>query len=152
MTSSKGNWALGSLALDGNPYDGHTLAATVDQAQRVSGVQPKTLSVDKGYRGHDYQGDAEVLLAGKKAKTRRLKRLMKRRNAIEPCIGHMKHDNRMHRNLLQGRRGDKINALAAAIGFNFRKLLKGILLRCLWWRYIYTAGGVSRLHDTPMAA
>lgn len=151
VTSSNGNWALGALALDGNPYDGHTLKATVDQAQRVSGVAPKILSVDKGYRGHDYQGDAEVLLAGKKAKTRRLRRLLKRRNAIEPCIGHMKHDNRMHRNHLQGVHGNKINALAAAIGFNFRKLLKGVLSRCLGWRYTYDPGGISPINHSPMA-
>ena len=31
-----------------------------------------------------------------------------------------------------GAQGDKINALSAAIGFNFRKLLKGILLRLYW--------------------
>ena len=88
--------------------------------------------MDKGYRGHDYQGAAEVHIAGKKAKTRRLKRLLNRRSAIEPCIGHMKHDDRMDRNHLKGAKGDKINTLGAAIGFNFRKLLKGILLRLYW--------------------
>lgn len=131
-TSSRGNWALSALVLEGNPYDGHTLQATVGQVRRVTGLEPKVLSVDKGYRGHDYQGAAEVHIAGKKAKTRRLKRLLKRRNAIEPCIGHMKHDDRMDRNHLKGAQGDKINALSAAIGFNFRKLLKGILLRLYW--------------------
>ena len=128
-TSSRGNWALSALVLEGNPYDGHTLQATVDQMQRVTGLEPKVLAVDKGYRGHDYQGAAEVHIAGKKAKTRQLKRLLKRRSAIEPCIGHMKNDDRMDRNHLKGAHGDKINALSAAIGFNFRKLLKGILLR-----------------------
>lgn len=149
-TSSKGNWAIGALALEGNPYDGHTLAATVNQAQRVSGVIPKALIVDKGYRGHDYQGDAEVHLAGKKAKTRRLRRLLKRRNAIEPCIGHMKYDNRMRRNQLQGVQGDKVNALAAAIGFNFRKFLKEILLRYYWWQYAHDPRALYRLKHKPM--
>ena len=41
------------------------------------------MSVDKGYRGHRYQGKGEVHMAGKKVKTRKLKRLLKRRNAIE---------------------------------------------------------------------
>lgn len=135
-TSSKGNWALSALALEGNPYDGHSLQSTVDQVERVTGVVPKDLSVDKGYRGHDYQGDAQVHIAGKKATTRRLRRLLKRRNAIEPCIGHMKHDDRMARNYLKGSQGDKINALGAAIGFNFRKLLKGILLRRFGWLWL----------------
>jgi len=38
----------------------------------------------------------------------------------------------MDRNHLKGAQGDKINALIAAIGFNLRKLLKGILLRLYW--------------------
>jgi len=46
----------------------------------------------------------------------------------------MKNDDRMARNHLKGAQGDKINALSAAIGFNFRKLLKGILLRLYWLR------------------
>ena len=131
-TSSRGNWALIALVLEGSPYDGHTLQATVDQVRRVTGLESNLLSVDKGCRGHDYQGAAEVHIAGKKAKTRRLKRLLKRRIAIEPCIGHIKNDDRMDRNHLKGAQGDKINALSAAIGFNLRKLLKGILLRLYW--------------------
>ena len=144
VTSSKGNWALSALALEGNPYDGHTLQTAIDQVQRITGIAPKDISIDKGYRGHDYQGDGEVHIAGKKAKTRRLKRLLKRRNAIEPCIGHMKHDDRMHRNHLKGSQGDKINALGAAMGFNFRKLLKGILLRFYGWRLCWVWVSRSR--------
>lgn len=44
---------LASKSFEGNPYDGHTLAATVDQAVEIGGVDPDRIYVDKGYRGHD---------------------------------------------------------------------------------------------------
>jgi len=49
---------------------------------------------------------------------------LKRRNAIEPVIGHLKEDHGMARNYLKGRIGDEINALMASCGFNLKKLLK----------------------------
>jgi hypothetical protein len=48
----------------------------------------------------------------------------KRRNAIEPIIGHCKDGSR---NWLQGIRGDQINAIAVAIGFNMRNIPRGIV-------------------------
>ena len=54
--------------------------------------------------------------------------MVKRRSAIEPVIGHMKNDNRMNRNRLKGKLGDKINAVLSACGFNFRKLLRAIAI------------------------
>jgi hypothetical protein len=44
---------LAAQALPGNPYDGHTLAGTVEQIIALAGVEPERLYVDKGYRGHD---------------------------------------------------------------------------------------------------
>jgi len=52
---------------------------------------------------------------------------MKRRNAIEPIIGHMKSGNRLSRNYLQGILGDVRNVILAACGFNMRKLLRAFL-------------------------
>ena len=58
---------------------------------------------------------------------------MKRRTAVEPVIGHFKRD-RMNRNYLQGRGGDRINAILAAAGYNFSLLLRWLrrLLRALF--------------------
>ncbi|ESZ31326.1 hypothetical protein X732_30430 [Mesorhizobium sp. L2C066B000] len=42
---------LAAKSFQGNPYDGHTLAATVDQAAQIGGVEPDRIYVDKGYRG-----------------------------------------------------------------------------------------------------
>jgi IS5 family transposase len=59
---------------------------------------------------------------------------MKRRAAIEPIIGHLKAEHRMDRNYLKGRDGDRINAVLAAVGFNFGLLLRWLaaLLRALF--------------------
>ncbi len=45
------------------------------------------------------------------------KRLLKRRQAIEPLIGHTKSDHRMDRCWLQGAMGD---ALCCAASYNIR--------------------------------
>jgi len=45
---------------------------------------------------------------------------------VEPVIGHMKQDNRMERNFLKGKEGDRINAILAGAGYNMRKLLAAI--------------------------
>ncbi len=59
---------------------------------------------------------------------------MKRRAAVEPVIGHLKAEHRMSRNYLAHRLGDAINAILAAVGYNFRLLrryLAQLLLRLI---------------------
>jgi IS5 family transposase len=48
---------------------------------------------------------------------------MKRRAAVEPVIGHLKEDHRMDRNYFAHRHGDFNNAVLAAAGYNFRRLI-----------------------------
>ncbi|MBY5586133.1 hypothetical protein HFO32_19675 [Rhizobium leguminosarum] len=55
-----------------------------------------------------------------------IKRQMRRRSAIEPVIGHLKEDHRMGRNHLAGTIGDAANAILAALGYNFRRILAWI--------------------------
>ncbi len=55
------------------------------------------------------------------------KRWLKRRQAIEPMIGHAKSDNRMDRCWLQGALGDALHALSCAAGYNIRWLLWAIV-------------------------
>ena len=55
------------------------------------------------------------------------KRLLKRRQAIEPLIGHTKADHRMDRCWLQGAMGDALHALSCAAGYNIRWLLRAIV-------------------------
>ncbi len=126
-TTSRGGWFVGALALPGNPYDGHTLDATLEQVTRL-GRLPDYVFLDRGYRGHDYKGDATVYVdKQRRGRTpKNIWRWMKRRAAIEPSIGHLKQDHRMDRNRLKGVIGDKVNAILSAAGMNFRKLLKFI--------------------------
>jgi IS5 family transposase len=55
-----------------------------------------------------------------------IKKWLKRRSAVEPVIGHLKHEHRMERNTLKGKAGDFMNALLSACGYNIRKLLRAI--------------------------
>ena len=52
-----------------------------------------------------------------------LVRLLRRRSAIEPEIGHMKTDGRLARCPLKGAAGDAIFAVLCACGHNIRKIL-----------------------------
>jgi IS5 family transposase len=134
-TTSKNNWIVGTHALHGNPYDGHTLCGAIRQVERLTGRVPDDVMVDQGYRGHGYIGSASVHVVRTipKRATRALRRMLKRRAAIEPTIGHLKSDNRLDRNYLTGREGDKINALLSAAGYNLRKLLRWLVLALIFW-------------------
>lgn len=125
-TTSRGCWFVGSKAFNGNPYDGHTLSETLKQVLSFTGQEPEHVFVDRGYRGHDYDGKALVhvdkIRRGRTSKS--LWRWMKRRAAVEPSIGHLKQHHGMNRNRLKGTDGDKVNAILSAAGMNFSKLLK----------------------------
>jgi IS5 family transposase len=142
-TTNKFDWILGIQALHGNPYDGHTLSSAVAQVERITHRAVTAIFLDKGYRGHNYTGDAEVHITGRRSRrpaTLTLRRRKKRRAAIEPKIGHLKSDNRMDRNYLKGEEGDRINALMAGIGANMRKLLAA------FWRALWLLVRYSGLH------
>ena len=131
VSTSKDNWVLGIEALHGNPYDGHTLEGSLKQVERLTGVQPASAYVDKGYRGNaGTVNNTTVHIARSKGKnmSRSQWKWYKRRSAIEPIIGHLKSDCRMDRNRLKGKQGDRINALLAASGYNMRKLLRAFFL------------------------
>ena len=51
---------------------------------------------------------------------------LKRRQAIEPIIGHLKTDHRMDRCYLKGAQGDSLHAVLCAAGYNIRWLLRMI--------------------------
>jgi transposase, IS5 family len=136
VTTSRGNWIVGIQAHHGNPYDGHTLKSSIEKAEEMTRWKAKNVNVDLGYRGHDYDGQAQVNIANrfkKKNKAKSLLKWLKRRSAIEPIFGHLKSDNRLERNLLKGKDGDHTNAVLAACGFNLRKLYAVFLLPILEW-------------------
>ena len=126
-TTSRDNWVVGIKAHHGNPYDGHTLGEVIDQIERGTGWKPKEAYCDRGYRGHGYNGETKIHIVGTGKGRRKLSRAerkwRRRRSAVEPKIGHLKYDNRLDRNYLKGKEGDRINTLLAGSGANLRKLL-----------------------------
>jgi transposase, IS5 family len=118
-------------ALPGNPYDGHTLAAVIPDMEALIGNTIERILVDKGYRGHNAPPDYRfrVFTSGQKRHmTPKIKRELRRRSAVEPVIGHLKAEHRMGRNYLWHRHGDASNAILAAVGYNFRRLIQWLKL------------------------
>jgi IS5 family transposase len=122
---------VGARSFPGNPYDAHTLSAQLEQTRILLqdlGREPKQVVVDLGYRGVDADNPGvEIIHRGKhKTLSALKKRLLKRRQAIEPLIGHTKADHRMDRCWLQGATGDALHAISCAAGYNIRWLLRAI--------------------------
>ena len=118
-------------ALPGNPYDGHTLARVIPAIEALLGNTIERLHTDAGYRGHNAPPEYKFKVYTAKQKRRvtpQIKREMRRRSAIEPVIGHLKSEHRMDRNYLAGRHGDASNAILAAVGYNFRRLIRWLTL------------------------
>src|SRR5262249_37851006 len=101
---------------------------------------------DAGYRGHNAPPDHKFKVYTSDQKRRitpQIKREFKRRAAIEPVIGHLKEHHRMGRNYLAHTSGDAINAVLAAAGYNFRRLLAW--LRFLLLRILIALGLAAQL-------
>lgn len=127
----KGNLIVGARAFHGNPYDGHTLNEQLEQItilMQDSAAKPATAFVDLGYRGVDAGNpDVRIVHRGKaKRISEQEKKQLKRRQAIEPMIGHLKADHRMGRCHLKGEIGDRLHAVLCAAGYNIRWLLRMI--------------------------
>ena len=123
---------VGAKRFVGNPYDGHTLAAQISQCNeliKAAGSEVKQAFVDLGYRGVDADNPGvEVVHRGRiRSMSERQKKQLKRRQAIEPAIGHVKYDNRMIRCYLRGSIGDALHAISCAAGYNIRWLMRAIM-------------------------
>jgi IS5 family transposase len=119
-----GQFIVGMQTLPGNPYDGHTLTGQIEQVERLTGIAVERAYVDRGYRGHKHSGKAKVYVAHTRGITSpTIRRELRRRNAIEPIIGHTKSDGLLERNHLAGAAGDAINAILVAAGHNLRLLV-----------------------------
>jgi IS5 family transposase len=128
----KHNLIVGARAFAGKPYDGHTLNEQLEQASILmqdTGQKPQTVYVDMGYRGVDADNpDTAIKHRGKfKTLTAQERKLLKRRQAIEPIIGHLKADHRMDRCHLIGPTGDSLHAVLCAAGYNIQWLLRMIV-------------------------
>jgi len=158
-TTNKSNFVVGGMALPGNPYDGHTLTKALEQVRRMTGRVIEEAFVDRGYRGHG-ETQTTVFISGQKRgiKTERLKCSLKRREAIEPVIGHLKSDGLLGRNYLKGSEGDQMNVMLSCAGHNLRLILRQLRIFCLqiWrslWVLLVASGqkGEFKSLETPIA-
>lgn len=70
----------------------------------------------------------EIIHRGKfKRLTQLQKRWLRRRQAVEPAIGHLKADHGMDRCWLKGAAGDAIHAVLCAAGYNLRWLMRAVV-------------------------
>jgi hypothetical protein len=86
---------------------------------------------------------------------------MRRRNGIEPVLGHMKTDGLLERNHLHGPEGDAVNAILCAIGHNcrlllawFRRLLARLILSApdLAVTILRAVAAIMQWHPAPQIA
>ena len=89
-------------------------------------MKPTTAYADLGYRGVDADNPGVSIKHRGKAKslTAQERQLLKRRQAIEPIIGHLKADHRLDRCHLKAELGDSLHAVLCAAGYNLRWLLR----------------------------
>jgi IS5 family transposase len=153
-TTLVGGFVVGMRSLPGNPYDGHTLPDALQQVETLTGCQPTLAVVDRGYRGHAVENTTVLVSGTRRGLTPRLKRLLRRRSAIEPEIGHMKTDGRLARCALKGTTGDALFAVLCGCGHNIRKILAHLrmLLAALLAGIIQAIAQPDRRYITARAA
>ncbi|MBL0941231.1 MAG: IS5 family transposase [Alphaproteobacteria bacterium] len=121
-------FVVGVSSFQCNPYDGHTLKDSLEKVQKLTGIRVDQAFVDQGYRNHDVLNVEVFHSRQKRGVTKTIQRHLKRRQAIEPIIGHLKQDGKLGRNYLKGLIGNEINAILSGAGFNLRTILNKIKL------------------------
>jgi IS5 family transposase len=124
LITQKSGVIVGALNFTETLYDSKTLPEVLAQYERLNGKQAKEVFLDRGYRGPKHINDTQLHTPRPDkniTKTKRSKH--KRRAAIEPVIGHLKHDYRMIRNYLKGVIGDQINVMLSAAAMNFKRVM-----------------------------
>ena len=77
------------------------LADALQQVETLTGSCPSLAVVDRGHRGYGAHGTTVLVSGTRRGLTSRLRKLLRRRSAIEPEIGHMKSDGRLARCVLK---------------------------------------------------
>ena len=120
---------IGAINIEKNVHDSKTLQPAIEQQQRLTGTTLKNNFVDRGYAGVKEVLGTTIVTPDKPDKKRtpyqkqKLRNGFKRRAAIEPKIGHLKHDHRLSRNYYKGIKGDNINVMLAAAAMNFKRMI-----------------------------
>ena len=125
---------VGARSFPGNPFDGHILNPALEQATNLMqdvGGTIKEVVADLGFRGVDADNPGKLIIHRGKFKSlnAQQKVWLRRRQAVEPAIGHLKSDNRMDRCWLKGALGDALHTISCAAGYNLRWLMRQVALR-----------------------
>lgn len=124
LLTQKSGVIVGALNFSENIHDSKTLPEALEQHQRLTGIQAKEVFADRGYPGPKQINGTQIHIPKPdKTITKTKRNKHKRRAAIEPIIGHLKHDHRMLRNFLKGSFGDAINVMLAASAMNFKRMM-----------------------------
>jgi len=124
LITQKTGVIVGAMNFSENIHDSKTLPAALQQHERLTGIKAKEVYVDRGYPGHkQIEGTQIHLPKPNKNITLTQRKKHRRRAAIEPVIGHLKHDYRMLRNFLKGSFGDAVNVMLAASAMNFKRMM-----------------------------
>jgi transposase, IS5 family len=130
VKTKKSGIIVGAMAFNENIYDGDTLEPQLEQTEKLTNRKPKCGIVDRGYRGRKIINGVKMIIPNKLPSTatryqiQKIRKQFRARAGIEPIIGHLKQDHRMSRNYLLDEDGDQFNTILAAVGFNFRKMLR----------------------------
>ena len=129
---------VGALNFTESLHDSKTLPQAIEQYQRLTGQEAENIFLDRGYRGpktikntqlHTPKPDKNI--------TKSKRNRHKRRAAIEPKIGHLKHDHRMLRNYLKGTVGDALNVMLCAAAMNFKRVMNIFKKKMAFlWQYL----------------
>jgi IS5 family transposase len=144
---------VGARSFPGNPYDGHILREPLEQTGILledAGAAPRQVVLDLGFRGVDADNPKlEIIHRGKyKSLTRPQRRWLKRRQAVEPVIGHLKADHRMGPCWLTGSLGDAWHTVLCATGYNLRWLMRAVArlgLRGVFALVLWAVGFAMRI-------
>jgi transposase, IS5 family len=84
--------AVGMRSMPSLSYDGHTVDSQLEQIEIVTGQALKPVLADRGHRGVTPASRARVLISYTRRFPDKLNDLLKRRQVVEPLIGHMRVD------------------------------------------------------------
>jgi IS5 family transposase len=152
--TAKEGLVVGMRSMPGNPYDGHTLDSQLEQVGILCGQVPKIALADRGYRGVEPPPGTRLLISHTRRLPKRLKKLLKRRQVIEPMIGHMKSDGLLGKNWLKGELGDAMHAVLCGAGHNLRLILAHlrVLLLALFASLLLDHRAPARALSSPRTA
>ena len=124
LVTQKTGVIVGALNFNDTLHDSKTLPDALQQYERLTGKQPRDIFLDRGYRGPKTINQTNLHTPKPNPTITKSKRKKhKRRAAIEPTIGHLKHDYRMIRNYLKGAIGDEMNVMLSAAAMNFKRIM-----------------------------